>query len=65
MIDLTGPVVAVLCTISLLIGVLTGNRDRRIDRAIYDAEAWHQAVTSALFVARRTLPDEPTVEVHP
>jgi len=65
MIDLTGPVVAVLCTISMLVGFLTGNRDRRTDAHIMAAEDWHQHIAGALFVARRTPPDEPTVEVHP
>ena len=57
-VELTGPLVAVLCTISLLIGVLTGMRDRRVDRAIYDAEEWTQHLHSALWVSRRTLPEQ-------
>jgi hypothetical protein len=54
---LTGPIVGILCTISLLIGFLTGNRDREMDTEIMAAEEWHQAVASALWVARRTNPD--------
>jgi hypothetical protein len=49
----------------MLIGYLTGNRETRVDEEIITAEGWHQHVTSALFVARRSLPsDEPTQEVR-
>lgn len=51
-------IVALMCTVSLLIGWLTGNREQRIDRMVVVAEDWHRHVQQALFVARRTAPEQ-------
>jgi len=48
--------VAILCTISLLIGWLTGNREKRHDQQIVDAEEWQQHWASVLWVTRRPTP---------
>lgn len=49
-------VVALLCTISLLIGWLSGNRERRTDEEIIAGEEWARHWGSVMFVTRPTLP---------
>ena len=49
-------VVALLSTVSLIIGYLTGNRERKIDEAIVTAEDFQQHWASALWVVRRPTP---------
>ena len=45
---------AALCTISLLIGWLSGSRERRLDDEVEGACRWHDHVQQALYTARRT-----------
>lgn len=49
-------VVAILCTISMLIGWLSGNRERRTDEEIIAGEDWARHWSSVMFVTRPTLP---------
>jgi len=48
------PIWPLLCTLSLLIGWMVGNRERRGDDEVICACAWDDHVQQALFVARRT-----------
>jgi len=65
-VEWSGPLVAALCTISMLVGWLTGHREQRQDADIIAAEDWHQHCASAAWVARRSNPDaEVTQQVRP
>ena len=49
-------VVALLCTVSLLIGWLSAMHERRVDAEIASAESFQQHWASVLWVVRRPTP---------
>jgi hypothetical protein len=50
-------VVWLLCTLSLLIGWLSGQHEKRVDHQIVDAESWTRHWASVQWVTRRPTPE--------
>ena len=49
-------IVAMLCTLSMLIGFLSGSRERRADEALIAAEDFQQHWAQARWIVRRPTP---------